>query len=339
MKALITAPFHPDGIRLLRNHMEVVHESWKETSRIYLDASSLAVKLLDLTADVLIVEADMVYAETFDAVALRLIGSARANPYNIDVEAATRKRVPVFYAPGRNAEAVADLTIGLMIALLRKLFQADRLLRSGKFSVGGERELADLYTRFTGRELGAVTVGLVGLGDVGSRVASRLHQGFQTRILVHDPFIDPGRIRAVGAEPVPLDGLLQESDIVSIHASVTEKTQGLIGARELGLMRRSAYLVNTARSFIVDENSLHGALKERKIAGAALDVFDVEPVDSSNRFLDLDNVIVTPHIGGLTEEVVLHQSMILAGDIDAYLKGGKPRFVKNPETLPESQRA
>jgi D-3-phosphoglycerate dehydrogenase len=251
----------------------------------------------------------------------------------VDIEIATKKVIPVFFTPDRNVEAVADLTVALMLSQLRHLTKIDRLLKYGNFFVDTGEGLADLYRRFHGWELGEETVGIVGLGAVGFRVAKRLRFGFNCEILVYDPYVDEKKINEVHGKRVDLEALLKDSDMVTLHAKLTDGTVDMIGKKEIALMKPTAYFFNTARAALVDEDALYDALKDNKIAGAGLDVFGVEPVDSDNRFLELDNVTVTPHAGGSTFDSEIRQSLMIANDIESYLQNKKPKFLKNPEVL------
>ncbi|MCX6667367.1 MAG: 3-phosphoglycerate dehydrogenase [Euryarchaeota archaeon] len=333
MKALVTAPFHELGFKILKKYMGVTYENWRETGVLYRDSREYIEKINKEKADVLITEGDMIDGDVLSSCDIKIIGICRGYPDNVDMDVATKKGIPVFFTPDRNADAVADLSIGLMICQLRHMTTSDRLLRSGTFFVDTGEGLADLYRRFMGWELGGKTVGIVGLGGVGFRVAKRLKFGFDVKILVHDPYVDEKKIKEVDGKRVDLETLLKESDLVSLHAKVTGENVGMIGEKELKLMKPTAYFFNTARAALVDEDALFEALKEKRIAGAGLDVFGSEPVDSDNRFLPLDNVTVTPHAGGSTFDAEIRQSLMIAEDIESYLKKKKPKFLKNPEVL------
>ena len=186
-----------------------------------------------------------------------------------------------------------------------------------------------MYTRFTGAELGGLTVGLVGLGAVGHEVAARL-AAFKARILAYDPYVqDP----PPGVTLCDLDTLLRHADIVSLHAPVTSETQGLLSAERLALMKPSALFVNTARAALTDENALYDMLRSGRLAGAALDVLAEEPLQPGNRFLALPNVVVTPHLGGATTDVTRHQSDIIVDAMERWLRGERPRWIANPAVL------
>src|SRR5581483_10743805 len=174
MRALITATFDEASKARLGRHMEVVHEDWKVRQSIYFDGALFAERIQQVGADVLIVEADLVHAEVLDRCTLTMIGCCRGDPVNVDLALATRKGIPVFHTPGRNADAVADLTLGFMIMLARFLGQIQDVFRPGSDRFTGAGDYLKMYTRFTGMELGGRTVGLVGLGAVGREVAARL---------------------------------------------------------------------------------------------------------------------------------------------------------------------
>lgn len=337
MKALITAPFHESGFKILKKYMNVKYENWRETGELYRDSKDYIKKIRNENADVLITEGDEIDEEVLSSCKIKIIGVCRGYIDNVDLKMATRLGIPVFYTPDRNVDAVADLTIGLMLSQLRHLTEIDRLLKSGEFFVDTGEDLAELYRRFRGWELGGKTVGVVGLGAVGFRVAKRLRFGFDCKILVYDPYVDDKRIKEVDGKRVDLETLLKESDLVTLHAKTTEETVDMIGEKEIALMKPTAYFFNTARAALVDEDALFNALKDKKIAGAGLDVFGIEPVDSDNRFLELDNVTVTPHAGGSTFDSEIRQSLMIASDIESYLNNKKTKFLKNPEVLKKGE--
>jgi D-3-phosphoglycerate dehydrogenase len=330
MKALITASFDPAARSRLGRHMEVVHEDWKERQAIYFDGAQFARRILEVGADVLVVEADLVHAEVLDVCPLTMIGVCRGDPINVDLELATQKGIPVFHTPGRNADAVADLTLAFMLALLRHLPAVWATYGGGAATrIEQASDYLAMYTRFTGVELGGLTVGLVGLGAVGREVAARL-AGFRTRVLAYDPYV---REPPPGVVLADLDTVLREADIVSMHAPVTPETRGLLSAERLALMKPTALFVNTARAALTDEDALYERLRAGTLAGAALDVLAEEPLQPGNRFLALPNVIVTPHLGGATADVTRHQSDIVVDAMERWLRGERPRWIANPAVL------
>jgi autoinducer 2 (AI-2) kinase len=335
VRILVTASFHEEGLAILRKHAEVVFEDWRQTGKVYW-GEELLEKIQSVKADAVIVEADAVTDDVIEGVALKFIGSARDNPAKeVDVEAATTKRIPVIYTPGRNADSVADLTILLMLAQARKLVQIDRHLKSGDVKIDDAEELARMQESLKGVELGRCTVGIVGLGQIGWRVAERL-DGFGAKIIYYDPYVKRTEDWDIQAEAVSLEELLKTSDFVTIHTRASPETFRMIGKEQLALMKPTAHLINTARSAIIDEDALFEALQAGTIAGAGLDVHSREPVGSDNRFLALDNVTVTPHIGGNTSDVVYRQSLMLAKDVERLLKGVPPLHIFNPEVLEKS---
>ncbi len=322
MKALILAPFHPDSLARLREHGEVVYESWLDTGALA-DPEELGARLAACGFDVLITEADFVFEETFDAAPnLKFVGVCRGEiGQHVDVDAATQRGVLVVNTPGRNAVAVAELTVGLMLALARRIPVADAMIHAGQW-----QSAVDNLTQWQGVELAGKTAGLVGLGAVGREVAKRL-AAFGMRIAVYDPYADR---EFVIPEFVSLDELLAQSDFVSLHCPLNDETTGMIGARELARMRPAAFLVNTARAAIVDEAALIAALRERRIAGAGLDVHRVEPLPPNSPWLALPNVILTPHIGGAAGDVVRHHSEMIVADVERWLRGERPLHCVTP---------
>jgi glyoxylate reductase len=257
---------------------------------------------------------------------LRMIAAQSISPSNIDVAAATEHGIPVSVVPPVTTEATADLTFGLMIAVARRMVEADRLVRAGKFPGGQSRHLLGAF-------VWGKTIGLVGGGGlIGKAVARRAH-GFGMRVVYWTPRRKPdSEERAAGLTFVDLDALLRESDFVSIHSPLNKETRHQIGARELGLMKPTAFLVNTARGPIVDEAALVRALKAKKIAGAGLDVFEHEPKVGAE-LRRLPNVVLTPHLGSATVEVREEMAGIVVDNILALLAGQRPPNCVNPQVL------
>lgn len=326
MKILITAPFHDSGIRKLQERCEIIYESWRETGKLYFDEDEFIKKLNDEQIDILVTEADEVDAWVIDKTQLKLIASTRGTPVNVDEEAAGEKNIPVIYTPNRNADAVADLTVAMMLSQTRKLIEIDRLLKSGKFNTAeleNEEDFAEFYNRYQGVELSGLTIGIIGFGAIGSRVAQRLHNGFGSEILYFDPYVseDHEVVLETKAKHVSLETLMKESDLITIHTPPVEQTEELVNADMFALMKPTAHFFNLARSYCTDEDALYISIKEKRIAGAGLDVFDEEPCDSDNRFLEFDNVTVMPHFGGNTHDVIKHQTDMIVSDISNFLEG------------------
>jgi len=332
VKALITASFTPDGVRRLERHMTVVHEDWRELKRIYFDGQRFAARINDVGADVLVVEADLVHEEVLDHCRLRLIGCCRGDPINIGVARATELGIPVLFAPGRNADAVADLTLGFMLALARHIYTVNWLLKTGQMTFNATGDYLAVYGRYGGFELGGVTIGVVGFGAIGRRVVQRV-RAFGSRVMVYDPFVDAAAIAAAGAQAATLDEVVRAADMLTLHCPDTPENHGLINAERIRAMKPGSYFLNLARAAIVDDEALYTALRDGHLAGAALDVFADEPVRPENRYVQLPNVLVAPHLGGATRDVVRHQTELIVDGIDAWLRGERPTHIVNPTVL------
>ncbi|UCG89659.1 MAG: dihydrofolate reductase [Candidatus Heimdallarchaeota archaeon] len=337
MKILVTAPFHESGLKELQKHCEVIYESWRETGIIYFDEDELINKLNDYEVDIFITEADEVDASVIDKTNLKLIASTRGTPVNIDEDAANKKDIPVIHTPHRNADAVADLTVAMMLTQARKMIEIDRFLRSGKYNTGeleSDEDFAEFHNRFRGVELNGLTIGIIGFGAIGSRVAQRLYKGFGSNILYFDPYVleDHEIVLETAAKRVSLETLMTESDMITIHTPSVEETEELVNAEMFALMKPTAHFFNLARSYCINEDALYDAIKEKRIAGAGLDSFDDEPVDSENRFLEFDNVTVMPHFGGNTVDVVRHQTNMITQDILNFLQSKPLKNIWNPQT-------
>jgi D-3-phosphoglycerate dehydrogenase len=271
--------------------------------------------------EVLVVHGAPVSAETLATPGLRLVCCARGGPVNVDVAAATGLGIPVCAAPGKNAAAVADLTIAFALMQLRAVVPASRALLAGwrPESVFDGRD-------YFGTEAASTVLGLVGLGQVGRQVARRAGAlGFT--VLGHDPYADPAAF--AGVEPAGLGELLARADIVSLHARGSGRP--LLGAAEFAAMRPGAYFINTAREQLVDEAALVAAVRSGALAGAALDVIESGP--ERNPLLDLPQVLVTPHIGGATHETLRRGAEMAGAAIAAMLDGHVPPYLVNPAVL------
>jgi D-3-phosphoglycerate dehydrogenase len=332
MKALILAPFWPAVLERLRKSLEVIYESWLETRRL-LSSEEFIDRIQGQDIEIVVIEADVLSREVFEkAGKLKLVGACRGDVTHIDMAAATEHDVLVINTPARNATAVAELTLGLMLALVRSIPAAHQMVSSG----GWVDPMAP-YVSLRGTEVAGKTIGIVGFGAVGQRVARRL-SAFETSILVYDPHVAAETIKELGAQPLELDALMEQSDLVTLHCSSVPETTGLISAQRIALMKPTAYLVNTASAYVVDNQALAEALKQRRIAGAAFDVYQTWPVKPEDPLLKLDNVILTPHIGGATEETVARHSQMIADDIQRFLAGQRPQNMLNPEVWEKGVR-
>lgn len=237
----------------------------------------------------------------------------------VDVAACTERGVLVTNAPGANADSVAELTIGLMLSLARRIPAASRRVREEK--VWGE-------ARYTGGELKGKTLGLVGIGQIGERVA-RIARAFGMKVIAHDPALTAAKIREKGARRVKLDALLAESDYISLHAPHIPATHHLIGAEALEKVKRGAFLVNCARGPLVDEKALAAALKDGRLGGAALDVLEGEPPDPASPIFGAPNLVLTPHMAGSTAECLENIARVAGEDLARVMQGKRPKFPVN----------
>jgi D-3-phosphoglycerate dehydrogenase len=249
---------------------------------------------------------------------LRLIAVSRGGPVNIDMAAARARKIVVVNTPGRNASAVAEFTLGAILAETRLITRGHEALRCGEWR--GDLYRADL----TGRELSEMTVGVVGYGHVGTKVV-RILKAFGCRVLVCDPYVQLSvdDIKD-GVAQVSLERLIAESDVVTLHARVTEETRGLFGAEQFAAMKLGAYFVNTARGPLVDYAALTEALRSRRLRGAAIETFGVEPVPADWELLTLDNVTLTPHIAGASVKTIKFAAEAAAEEVRRFIAGEPP---------------
>ncbi|XVK83457.1 2-hydroxyacid dehydrogenase [Bacillus stercoris] len=323
MTVLVTAPYNEEGRKELENLFgSVIYQSWKEQGRAYREDE--LIQLLKATnATGLITELDQVTDSVFASVPeLSFVGVCRGMPSNVDVAAASKRGIPVFYTPGRNAQAVAEMFIGNVISFLRHTSASNQWLKDGKW----DSDYLQAYVKFKGNELTGKTVGMIGFGAVGQRIA-KLLTAFDCKIKYYDPYIQDVHLLY---EKVSLKTVFSDSDIVSVHLPRTEETLGLIDRQYFDLMKESAIFVNTSRAVVVNREDLLSVLTEHKIRGAILDVFYHEPPEESDyELISLPNVLATPHLAGATFEVEDHHVSIMN---DA-LKKWKVEKIPNIPTL------
>lgn len=256
---------------------------------------------------------------------LKIAGVARAGLENVNIEEATKRGVLVFNVMGRNAEAVSDFAVGLILAEARNIARAHFSIKNGAWRKTFSNN--DFIPQLKGKK-----IGFLGFGYIG-KLAARKISGFEVERLVYDPFVSDEVIKDAGCIPVDKETLLRESDFVSLHMRLVDSTKNFIGKEELDLMKSTAYIINTSRAGLIDQESLINALEDKKIAGAGLDVFPNEPIHNDNPLLQLDNVTLTTHIAGTTTEALTTSPELLMEDIEKLLKGEEPRFIINPEVL------
>ncbi|HUI02485.1 MAG TPA: NAD(P)-dependent oxidoreductase [Acidimicrobiales bacterium] len=319
-RALVTAPVRGPGLELLGELADLVVDPWidHQPLRIY-NAEQLAERAAAEGATVLVVEADRCAGPVFD-LPLVAVASARGDPNNVDVEAATAAGVPVLRAPARNADAVAELAVALLLAATRGVVGADADVRAGEVYRDGTIP----YQRFRAWQLAGRTAGLVGLGAVGRALRWRL-EGLGMRVVACDPY-------AADATH-SLEQLLEVADVVSMHAPVTEETAGMVGAAQFAAMRDGVVFLNTARAQLHDTDALVAALASGKVGAAGLDHFEGEHLPPDHPLTTFANVVLTPHIGGATYDTEANHTRTIAEDLCRLLAGATPRNIVNPDVL------
>lgn len=323
---LITAPFDSATADRLSPSFEVV------TIEPSLAGESLAARGLErelARAAVIVAELDVVDEQTLALTPeLRLVVSCRAKPVNVDLEACSARQIPVATTPGRNAEVTADLSFALLLATVRHVSSSERWLRAGNWH---SDDVFEPYEKFRSIGLGGRTLGILGGGAVGRRVLRRA-RGFGMTVKVYDPFL-PADAFGEEASVVTLDEVMSTCDIVSVHVPLMPETEGLIGARELALMKPDSYLINAGRAAIIQEEPLMEVLREGRIAGAGFDVFYTEPLAQDSELFGFENVTLTPHIAGASNDVIAEHSRIAADAITAWATGAAVPAVANAAAL------
>jgi len=316
----VTAPVRGDGLELLRELADVVYDPWIEQKplRIY-SAEQLAERAEAEDASILVVEADNCAGPVFSR-ELVAVASCRRDPNNVDVAAATAAGVPVLRAPGRNADAVAELSVALLLAASRGVARADRDVREDAVYRDGTIP----YQRFRAWQVSGRTAGIVGLGAVGRALAWRL-RGLGMHVVSSDPYA-PDATHS-------LEELLAVSDVVSMHAPVTPETESMIGEKQFAAMRDGVVYINTARAQLHDTAALVAALESGKVGAAGLDHFEGEYLAPDHPLTTFPNVVLTPHIGGGTYDTEANHTRIIAEDLCRLLAGATPRHIVNPEVL------
>ncbi len=261
-----------------------------------------------------------------EAANLKIIACGRGGPVSVNVAAATARGIPVLFAPGSNARAVAEFTLGLILAECKGIARAHCSMTAGDWTP------TIYHYAVSARELYGQTIGLIGCGHIGQLLIPHL-RAFEIRVLVYDPYLAPERCAALGAEKVDLVELLHHADIISLHARVTPETRGMIGAAQFAAMKRGAYFVNTARGPLVDYDALYAALASGHLGGAALDTFAVEPPPAGWPLLKLPNVTLTPHVAGASQETARRKAETVILDVANFYAGRPLAHCANPEVL------
>ncbi len=321
--ALVLAPFSEDALALLRKHVRVSHESWLSTGEL-LSTDEMVERINAEGLSILVVEADYVFEEVFaNAPSLEFLGVCRAGLGHIDVDAATQHGVMVVNTPGRNANAVAELALGLMLSLARSIPASARYVSDGLWE-----DPVGPYTHMRGTELGGKTLGILGFGAIGRAVGKRA-RSFGMKVIAYDPYLGGPGTKVGGVPLQTLETMLGASDYLSVHTPDTGETRGLINEDNIGLLKHGVHIVNTASYWTIEEDALVGALRSGQVAAVAMDVHRTHPIPPNSPLLTMENALLTPHIGGATAETIQRQSMMMVEDIRKYLRGRRPRRLVN----------
>ena len=316
-KILIVQPIHERGVQVFDDRFEVRVASDPSVATVIREikgVEGVVVRTAPFTREII---------EAADA--LKVIGRHGVGVDNIDVKAATEKGIVVVNTPNANATSVAEHTLTAIGALAKQMTVYNREMRVGKWEIRNTYRAVDLDGK---------TLGLVGVGRIGSMVARRAAAAFNMKVIAFDPYITPEKGREMGVTLVSTsDDIFRQADVVSLHTPLTPETRGFVNAARLRLMKPTAFLINFSRGEVVDEKALYEALKTGVIAGAAIDVYDPEPPLKDNPLFELDNIILSPHSAALTQECVIRMATGAAEGVVDVLTGRRPQFVVNPEVF------
>ncbi len=321
-KIYVTRKLPERGLQIIRKHFDM--EVWPEYAPPPKKTIIEKAKNVDALATLL---SDKIDAEVFNAAPrLKIVSQLAVGYDNIDITEATKRGIYVTNTPEVLTDTTADFAWALLMALARRVIEADKYVRTGQWKVGWHPDM------MAGRDIYNATIGVVGAGRIGYAVAKRA-TGFSMKILFYDVVPRLEIEKDFGAKKVDLDTLLRESDFVSIHVPLMKETQHLINEQKLKLMKKTAYLINNSRGPVVDEKALYKALKEGWIAGAGLDVFEQEPTPVDNPLLKLDNVAVAPHISSASIETRSKMGEMVAENLVAFFEGKKPPNLLNADVM------
>jgi len=322
-KVYVTRELLERGMKIIRERFDV--EVWPQYGPP--PKEEIIRKVRDVDALVTLLS-DKIDAEVFEAAPkLKIVAQMAVGYDNIDVAEATKRGIYVTNTPGVLTETTADFAWALLLAVARRVVEADRYVRTGQWEVSWHPSM------LLGRDVYGATLGIIGAGRIGRAVARRA-KGFKMKIIYYDVVpMPPEDEKELGARLVDLDTLFREADFVSIHVPLTKETYHLVNEDKLKLMKKTAYLINNSRGSVVDEKALYKALKEGWIAGAALDVFEQEPTPMDNPLLKLDNVVVAPHISSASYETRSRMAEMVAENLVAFFEGRQPPNLVNPEVL------
>lgn len=344
-KVLVTARFVKDELKRIETLIGSAMYAGFGVSRKLLQEDQLISELKGV--DIFISEYETISRKVIHSSdSLKLIACCRNEPLaSIDIDAATERGIPVIYPPGRNAVSVAEYAFGLMLSISRNIHEVSRLMQHtteltkisygsktpGRMNVPSEWSFdpSAPMNRFMGQELAGKVLGIIGIGAIGSQITTRAN-AFNMKVIAHDPYVSDQHIESVGSTRTPLNELMAQSDYVVIAARVRDDNKGLINGDNLKLMKPTAYMINIARAHLMDYDALYDVLESKSIAGAALDVYPSEPVTEDFPFIQLKNVILSPHLAGSTNDVVKYHSRMIVDDISLMLEGKEPVNFYNP---------
>jgi D-3-phosphoglycerate dehydrogenase / 2-oxoglutarate reductase len=321
-RVIVTEPIHEAGIQLLIGQVEVVRPGAVDQTTLAAlipEASAMIVRLAKVPAE-LLAKADK----------LLIVGKHGVGVDNIDLKAATERGVVVTNTPVATEGSVAEHALTMMLVLSRRLRECEQGTRAGRFFETRDGTYVE--------DLAGKTLGIVGVGRIGARLAEICRAGLRMRVVASDPYVSDERLAAMGAERRNLDGLLAEADFVSVHVPLTDSTRGMIGAKQLAAMKPTAFVLNCARGGIVDELALAEALEAGRIAGAGIDTWAQEPPDPSHPLFSVPNVVLTPHVAGGSQDALRLTAVTVAEEVLSVLRGEAPRFVVNKDVAGRERR-
>ena len=328
MNSLVLAPFSTKGLDSLNKLGFVAYEPWTESKLIH-DPQLLGERIARENFNVLIVEADFLFDELFkEAKNLYFAALCRSSLNQVELDEAIKHGITIVHTPNRNAQAVAELVLGVIFSLLRHIHSSNIFIKRGEWEVP-----TDPYIRFKGREISSVKLGIVGLGNIGTKVAA-LANKLGIEVSVYDPYAKAKIVRMDNVKFMDLDDLFAECNIVTLHLADNEQTLNMIQDKQLSLLGPESFLINTSSPSIVNEDHLYNALVNGTIAGAAIDVHDSHPIPSNSKLIQLENTLLTPHIGGSSFETIDRYSSMVLKDLRFFLKGKMPKNIANPEVWP-----
>ena len=336
MKIYFTAEYDPKSVQPLYDMGEVVMDGWAMEMPKFSESELMA---RSADADILITSYDDITRNVIEnAKNLKLICCTRATPVNVDTAAARERGIPVIYTPGRNSDSTAEMTIGLMLSIARKIPMANSRLHAGEFTGDPDAkkdtknglkvdmiwnmEKGSPYMVFKGTQLHGKTLGVVGYGSIGRRVG-KIARAMGMELLIYDPFVDRIDVEDFGVRKAEtLKQLMSEADFVTCHMKVTPETKGCISREMIASMKPTAYFINASRGAILDEEAMIEALREKRIAGAAFDVYANEPIARNHPYVaELDNVVIAPHIAGATDDAIVNHTQMIVDDVRRFLAG------------------